>query len=70
MIKIKKCKHDYKPHQFIRCEHDDYGNTIYLYELQCIKCKKKLFFQIYKSNHMLIDEGELNYDYKNLEGPL
>ena len=25
MLKVKKCTHDYKPHQFIRCEHDDYG---------------------------------------------
>ncbi len=38
---FKKCKHDYKPHKFIRCEYDDYGNTIYLYELQCMKCGKK-----------------------------
>ena len=46
MFKIKRCKHDYKPHQFARCEHDDYGNTIYVYELQCMKCGKSLFFYV------------------------
>lgn len=51
MFKIKRCKYDYKPHQFARCEHDDYENTIYVYELQCMKCGKKLFFLCQKSKN-------------------
>lgn len=54
MNQIKKCKHDYKPHQFIRCEHDDYGNTIYVYALQCMKCGKKPFFQCHKSKNQML----------------
>ena len=62
MFKIKKCKHDYKPHQFIRCKHDDYGNTIYVYELQCMKCGKKPFFLYHKSKNQI---SKL-YDFKNV----
>lgn len=62
MIKIRKCKHDYRPHQFIRCKHDDYGNTIYVYELQCMKCGKKPFFLCHKSKNQI---SEL-YDFKNV----
>lgn len=55
MFKIKRCKHDYKPHQFARCEHDDYGNTIYVYELQCMKCGKKPFFLCQKSKNKMLE---------------
>lgn len=60
MFKIKKCKHDYKPHQFIRCEHDDYGNTIYVYELQCMNCGKKPIFLCQKSKNKMLEL----YDFK------
>ena len=55
MFKIKRCKHDYKPHQFARCEHDDYENTIYVFQLQCMKCGKKLFFLCQKSKNQMLE---------------
>ena len=55
MFKIKRCKHDYKPHQFARCEHDDYEYTIYVYELQCMKCRKKPFFLCQKSKNQMLE---------------
>lgn len=54
MVKITRCKHDYKPHQFVRCERDDCGNTIYVYELQCMKCGKKPFFLCQKSKNQML----------------
>lgn len=53
MIQNKKCEHDYKPPQFIRREHDDYGNTIYVYELQCMKCGEKLIL-CHKSKYQML----------------
>lgn len=50
---LKRCQHDYKPHKFIRCETDEYGKTMNVYELQCMKCGKKPFFICKKSREML-----------------
>ena len=44
MFKIKKCKHDYKPHQFVRCEHDDYGNTAEIGMSLCAGIEVKRFY--------------------------
>ena len=54
MFKITRCKHNYKPHQFVRCYHDYCGNTIYVYELQCMKCGKKPFFLYQKSKNQML----------------
>lgn len=50
---LNKCKHDFKPHKFIKCINDDYGNVYYLYELQCMKCGKKPIFKGEKSKERL-----------------
>lgn len=50
---LKMCKHDLRPHKFIRCLNDDYGNTYYLYQLQCMKCGKKPMFKAKKSREKL-----------------
>lgn len=58
-IMFSRCKHDYKPHNFIRCINDDYGNTQYFYEIQCMKCGKIPMLKGKKSR----EELEL-YDFK------
>lgn len=50
---LKICKHDFKPHEFIKCINDDCGNTYYLYQLQCMKCGKKPIFKAKKSREKL-----------------
>lgn len=57
---FSKCKHNYKPHKFIRCKHDICGNVIYVYSLQCIKCGKEPLFICRKSKNPIFEL----YDYK------
>ena len=46
-----KCKHNYKPIEFAKCEMSPEGRTIYIYQMQCMSCGKKYrcgFFPIYR----------------------
>ena len=44
---MKKCKHNYKPIEFIRCIHNKDMRTLYVYQMQCMERSIDLDFTLY-----------------------
>lgn len=62
---MNKCKHNYKPIEFIKCVQDRKGlRTLYVYQMQCMQCSKKHNLGFYPIFMSFKEKQELYYPFE------
>lgn len=62
---MKKCKHSYKPIEFVKCVPDrEELRTLYVYQMQCMKCGKKYRLGFYPIFMGFKEMQELHYPFE------
>lgn len=61
---MKKCKHNCKPIEFIRCIHNKDMRTLYVYQMQCMECGKKHRFGFYPIFMSFKEMQEVKYPFR------